>query len=480
MIQPRVGFSWSPYEGTVVRGGYGIFYGLNSNSTYYTMRRENGVYQQQFNVSPLTVPNSPYVPLTGQPTGAPNRKFQQSGTYATNAPQGGIPVFTPPGPAPINQVTGAPTPAVNPGLSLGTISARGLDPNYKNPESQSWDLTVEQQMPLHSSLTLAYVGNRGTRLPVFIDTNVDPASAVTNNYTFLPASGPSQVVSVPFYTARLSNSTGSVLTGFSDVNSNYHSLVATVRKPFAHGIEVLANYTWSRAMDGGQVSGVNGTFNGTDTPIDPFARGHRLGRSAEYARSDLDERGRFVGSVVASPTIDRFVDNKYARYAINGFTVSGTLTAQNGQPLTGFLASAPRSLIGDGGLSGAELSLFNSGTNGRVPDQVARRNAFTGPGIHNVDARISRDFVLHESIKLQLFAEAFNVANHRNILGVSTSLYTFVTPGTAYNGGTCPTTGNNGCIVPLAAGAQPFATPTSTSSVLYGPRQIQLTARLFF
>jgi hypothetical protein len=31
-----------------VRGGYGMFYGQVSNSAYYTLRRENGVYQRQY------------------------------------------------------------------------------------------------------------------------------------------------------------------------------------------------------------------------------------------------------------------------------------------------------------------------------------------------------------------------------------------------------------------------------------------------
>ena len=48
-VQPRLGFSWSPNVGTIVRGGYGIFSGLNQGSTYYAMRVENGVVQINYN-----------------------------------------------------------------------------------------------------------------------------------------------------------------------------------------------------------------------------------------------------------------------------------------------------------------------------------------------------------------------------------------------------------------------------------------------
>ena len=489
MIQPRIGFAFNPYEGTVVRGGYGIFYGLNSNSTYYTIRRENGVYQQQFNVSATTNPNSPYATLTGVPAGTPNRAFQQSGAYPAVSPQGGIPYFLPPGPAPTNQVTGASITPVNPGSSVpapGKISARGIDPNFKNPESMSWDLAVEQVLPLHTTFSISYVGNRALRLPIFVDTNVDPASAVNRQYYyFQTATSQPQIINLPYYSARLSPNSGSILTGFSDVNSNYHSLVFTIRKPFSHGLEILANYTWAKAMDGGQVSGVNGTFNGTDTPIDPFARGKRSGRSAEYALSDLSMRGRFTGSIVAAPTVDKLIDNRIVRYALDGFSVSGTLTAATGLPLTGSMNNSPVSVIGDGGLTGAEVSLFNSGTAGRVPDAIASRNSFKGPGNHNIDARVSRNFVIHEGISLQLLAEAFNVTNHKNILSVSTNLLNYLSPGapastTASGVVTCSLTMGAGCIAPLPSSSTPFATQTSTSAVLYGPRQVQLGAKLIF
>jgi Carboxypeptidase regulatory-like domain/TonB dependent receptor len=506
MIQPRIGFSYNPAEGTVVRAGYGIFYGLNSNSTYYTIRRENGVYQQQFNVTPLSNPSPQTTPQTDNsaknpyytgtvvsatrtdvcvPVAPATKCFRSAGVYASNAPQGGVPEFTPPGPAPINQVTGAPSPAVNTGLSLGTIAARGIDPNFKNPESMSWDVAVEQALPLRATFTVSYVGNRALRLPIFVDTNVDPASAVNHQYYFFPtATSAPTVINLPFYTARLSNNTGSLLTGFSDVNSNYHSLVFSVRKPFAHGIEVLANYTWAKAMDGGQVSGVNGTFNGTDTPIDPFARGHRMGRSAEYALSDLSVKTRFTGSIVATSSVDRVIDNRYIRYGLDGFAIAGTITASDGPPITGFMASAPTSAFQDGGLTGAELSLFNSGTNGRVPDLAAARNAFKGPGIHNIDARVSRTFPIYEGVSIQFLAEAFNVLNHKNILGVNTSLYNFLNPNststTASGTVTCGATLGSGCITPLASTSAQFATQNSTSAVVYGPRQIQLGAKIIF
>ncbi len=477
LAAPRFGFAWTPQDGTVVRGGYGLFFGLTSNSTWYTLRRENGVYQQQFSAVASTNPNNTYTTIAGAPAGTPNRQFNinSGAVYPAYAPQGGIPAFTPPGPAPINQVTGAATPAVNPGLPASALNLRGADPSFLNPLTHSYDLSVEQQLPLHSTLTLAYTGTRGMRLPIFVDTNVDPTSAITNRDYLFQTAGAATPIFVPIYTRRLSTNTGSILTGFSDVNSWYNAFSATVRKPLSNNFELLANYTWAKNLDGGQSSGTNGTFNGTDAPLIPFAEGHRAGRGAEYALSDLDQRGRFVGSLVATSKLP--LGNRYAAYAVNGWQLSGTFTAQTGFPVTGFVNGTIASALGggDGGVTGAVLT---SGTNTRVPDQIARRNGFKGPGIHNLDSRVSRQFpFLREGMHLEVAAEAFNVVNHRNILAVNNSLVNY-TAASATSTSSCPFAGTDtvGCLAPNAA----FGSPTSTSNVLYGPRQLQLLAKLYF
>jgi hypothetical protein len=504
MAQPRIGFNYSPFPGTVVRGGYGIFYGQISNSAYYTLRRENGIYQRQYSISATgiagSLPGTPnangggapapyvsagtYVQGPGLTTGpcvpvAPATVcYSNPASYVSYAPVGGVPIYTPPGPAPTNPVTGAPITSTGlasvPGSS---ILVRGMDPSFTNPRSHSFDLAVEQALPFKSSLTLSYVGNRAQRLPVYVDTNIDPNSAVQKTYQYTnPKTGAVSTASLPVYTNRLYTSTAGVATGFSDVNAWYHSMVVSVKHPMSHGFEVLANYTWSKAMDGGQTYGGNGTFNGTDAPLIPFALGHRQGRGAEYALSDLNIKGRFVGTLVAKSNLP--IKNRYAAYAANGWLLSGTVTAQTGPPVTATISGSITGVTSLGNLStdaGVDNASFTSGPGARVPNFIAGRNSFESPGIHNTDARLSRTFPIVRGYNLELAAELFNVANHRNILGVSTPIVAYSAPGA--NG--CPTT-TVGCFGALAASATPFGAETSTTSTIYTPRQLQLVAKFNF
>jgi hypothetical protein len=116
----------------------------------------------------------------------------------------------------------------------------------------------------------------------------------------------------------------------------------------------------------------------------------------------------------------------------------------------------------EGGATGGSVGNSPSPSSGRAP--MFKRNAFPSNGIRNVDARVSRDFVLHDNVKLQIFAEAFNVANRKQYIGYYSTAY-------QYSGTTT--------ITPFT-GATSFGNVNSTSGTLYGPRQMQFTAKLFF
>ena len=51
-------------------------------------------------------------------------------------------------------------------------------------------------------------------------------------------------------------------------------------------------------------------------------------------------------------------------------------------------------------------------------------NSFQLPRTANVDFRLQKGFTIHESWKLLLSGDAFNLFNHNNVTGVDTQMYT--------------------------------------------------------
>ncbi|MGD0772678.1 MAG: carboxypeptidase regulatory-like domain-containing protein [Candidatus Solibacter sp.] len=433
---PRLGAAWQAGKGTVLRAGYGIFYAKTSGSTYYADRVENGVFQQSFNCTPTTCPTLAF----------PNI------------------IFAAPGPALAAPFPGALTPQVTTFTPpSATQLARGMSPDFVSPMVHEGEVTFERQLPGSLSASVAYVFSRGMHLPMFVDSNLKPSTG-TKSYDVLNSSGATtQTITEPFYTQRV-DPTGVILTGYSDVNSWYNSMVITVRKPMRHGLEFTANYTLGKSTDGGQVLGTNGTFNGTDYAIDP------MNRKLEYGRSDFDQRHRFVGNLVWMPTFEG-LPNAASKLILNGWAFSTIVTESSGQPVTPMISgNAPGGL--DGGLTGAVVSNGGVATGGRAP--WLPRAVDSTPGYHNVDFRIGRQFAFGERVKLQLLGEAFNLFNQTNIFGsynVNTTAFNF----TAAGSGACAGH-TNGCLVPNAA----YLAPTGTSTLTYGARQLQLSGRITF
>ncbi len=472
-IQPRVAFSWSPYVGTVVRGGWGLFSALNQGSTYYAMRVENGVVQINYNYSGCksSVGASSSTGCTAPPTSAtrlqyPNVPFQVTGPPLSAA------LFP----------TGGTAPSINGPTLVGPQSFHGLDPNFVPPLAHEMNLSVEQAMPGKFSLQVGYVGTRGMRLPVFLDANLvgQTPHGIRSFYVQDANNNITKTLTVPYYLPadRINTSLTSYNTGFSKANTWYNSLAVTARRPFANGLEVLMNYTWERATDDGQVQGNFGTFYGGDTPLDPN------NIKIENGLSDIDVRNRMTLSFVYQPNI--WADNKIVKHVLDDFVFSGTDTASSGQPIS---LSMGNSISGgaEGNIYGGAMSSSSGSTTTGRPPQIGR-NSIVGPGFNNLDFRLSRNVPIHESIYLQFIAEAFNLANHQIITGVQSGYSSYLTPGQKSGAYTCssqaPPTGSTagGCITPTTnTGLNAFDTTSSTSSSnLYTARQLQVSAKLFF
>ena len=498
-VQPRVGFSWQPYTGTVVRGGYGLFSALNQGSTYYADRVENGVVQINYNYSGCGATN---IPSTSNPkptvscAAVPGTGTQAAALQFPNVP---FPVTGPSLSGSLHPTGGA-APSVNGPTTPGAQSFHGLDPNFVPPYAHEADLSVEQALPGKMSLSIGYVGTRGMRLPVFIDANLlgqTPHGLRTYNVQDINNNITKQLT-VPVYlpTDRINTTIATYNVGFSKANTWYNSLATTVRRPFANGLEVIANYTWEHASDTGQVGGANGTFYGGDPALDPN------NQRAENGLSDIDIRNRFTLTMVYQPHL--FEDNKLVKHLVDEWIFSGADIASAGQPIfmsmsgTVYSGSTSSTSYGDdGGIYGGAMSSGSGlATTGRPP-QIGR-NSIIGPGFNDFDFRISRNIPIHDKIYVQFSADAFNLPNHTVISGVVGTQSQYLSGVGSSSSGTVTVTCQaaavptgsalQGCIAPnpnlktgsIAQQQNAFGATSGTNSGLYTARQLQFNAKLFF
>jgi hypothetical protein len=485
-VQPRVAFSWSPYTGTVVRGGYGLFSALNQGSTYYAMRVENGVVQLNYNYSGCE-----------SSTGTSTSRCPTPPTTATKAQFPNLP-FAPSGP-PLSAAlypTGGTAPGVSPVSVTPSYSFHGLDPNFVPPLAHEMNLSVEQSLPGKMSLQVGYVGTRGMRLPVFVDANLlGKTPSGERTYTVQDANNNiTQEFTVPVYlpSDRRNTSLSSFNTGESVANTWYNSMAVTARRPFANGLEVLLNYTWAKATDTGQVGGANGTFYGGDTPSDP--NNIRF----DNGKSDINVTNRMTLSFVYQPKI--MEDNKWVKHILDDFEFSGTEIASGGEPIflgvsgTIYPGNTSSSSYADlSGIFGGAMSSSSGGATSGRPPQIGR-NSINMPGFNDFDMRVSRNVPIHDKIYMQFATDAFNLLNRQIVTGVNGTYTTFLAPGasgkvTSTLSYTCQavavpsgSSGQTGCFVPYTGtGLSAFGVTSSTSSsTLYTARQLQVSAKLFF
>lgn len=378
-LMPRFGFAWKPFgwQRTVVRGGFGIFFGP---------------------------------PLPG--SNNTSAGFETSGSFSS--PDNGIT-------APFLLRNGFPdTSRLELGPGFGAVrvgepvrfSPEFLDPDRRIGYSQQWNFVVQHEVGWNTVFELSYVGNAGRKLP-------GPGTNINQVRPELLGPGNAQVRR-PF--PQFGNVT--TVTPFWG-NSSYHGLNVKAGKRFSGGLNFLANYTYSKFIDDvtsnqeiGQVGGgIQDVYN----------------RRAEKSLSGNDVRNRFVASSVYELPWGhgrRWLRSGPAATILGGWGLGVILTLQDGSPdglvtqvnNTNAFGGAQRvNVLRNPELPKSErrIDRYFDTTAVVAPPQFTFGNAgralLTSPGLANVDLSLLKNHAIGERLGLQIRLEAFNALNRVNL-----------------------------------------------------------------
>jgi hypothetical protein len=276
---------------------------------------------------------------------------------------------------------------VNRGVAPAPV-ANGI--HYDKPDlyAQQWNLTVLTELPGGFGLETGYVGNRGMNLRR--QRNVNWLDPVTRTRLF------------PRYSR--------VNIDYANGQSSYHALQAALRRRFGRRLDTAVNYTYGKAIDN-----VPDAVVGATEPQDPFCLGCERGLGATDIRHnltlsgmwDLPGRGIAGGWKVGVLGLFRTGFPLNVTQGINS-AGSDNLTNQRPDRVVGVspYAANPSPAMW---LNAAAFAVAPRGRYG-----TSGRNPLTGPGFHQMDVSVMKDFALRERLRTQLRVEFFNVLNHPN------------------------------------------------------------------
>jgi hypothetical protein len=390
-LSPRIGLAWKvPFikKSTIVRAGYGIYY--------------NGQAYIPFGLKLAQQPQPP-----GQTAFGTSLSVNTSNSYVVTLTCG---LVSPTG-ATAAEMDACPQSAPNNASQSSLITnSFAVDRFYRTPYAQTWNLTIQHDLGRGFFMEVGYLGTKGTRLDVLM----------------LPGAGPPGTT---FGTGtQLANFTG--FTYDAPIgDSTYNALQTHLMRRFRGGISMNARYTFSKSIDdASSFGGVGGTV-----------AQNWLDLAAERGLSSFNRSSVFTMSwVYTSPfgnPNSRYASSGWAGRLLRNWSLTGSVTAETGTPLTARILNNTVQLAQTNG-TGSEraeatgepvnsgsgyfnLAAFTLPPSGEFGN--AGRNTITAPGLVLLNATFGRSFQFGDTRRrLEFRAEANNVLNQVNITNVST------------------------------------------------------------
>jgi hypothetical protein len=367
---PRVGFAYRGPKNVVLRGGFGIFFAQDEG----------------FGVSQRMTNNPPFVGFGGF-----NVTSDQLNPSSTIPLSSALPAR----PAPIDPKTFV----LNP---LNTVQLRSWPTRNTIPYVQQWNLSLQKDVFKNTVFELNYVGNHGVKLYGAYEGNQPiPGPGAVNNRRPL----------------RGILTSGSVLSVAPWVNSTYHGLSARLERRFAQGFNLLAVYTFGRALDTQTTIDLcDGCAGSSGSGAVTDARN----RSLNYGLGDHHTAHRFVLSGLWElPFAKRNI-------FLGGWALSGITTLSTGIPTTATLnfdnantgSSNWPDRLRNPRIDNPNVNRYFDTSAYAFPTPFTigngGRNTLLGPGIVSTDLSIQRNFALrfiNEVSRLEFRGEAYNLFN---------------------------------------------------------------------
>jgi hypothetical protein len=296
----------------------------------------------------------------------------------------------------------------------------------KMPRTETWNLSVQRELPGETVLSVSYLGSRITQLPE--QAPINPAIYIPGGSCVLPDGktyNPCSTTATTDLRRRFSflrYSEGKYMGLFSDLSpgasQSYNGLITSVRTRLTKNTNINANYTWSHCI-GDPVNSFT-TAGGAKADA-TFTKA--FDRRYDHGNCVLDRRQIFnLSTVVSTPQFAnktlRMVGTGWRWSTIYRYTAGSPLAVITGQDnaLTGISNQRPN-LVATNVYTGSArpLGFFLNRDAFATPATGTYGNlgnySIVGPSTWDLDMAMARMFNVRERQSVEFRVEAFNVPN---------------------------------------------------------------------